>query len=465
MSLANSDVPSFTEFDPSLIKWQARFTHDIWNKFDYSKGAHQVLASGSVGSAKSLACIHSYVKHLVKFPKSTGLLGRVVLGDLKDTSIKLMLDHMEGDFVEGEHYEFNRSKQQFEFFNGSISLSRSWHKKNFKQFRSLKLSIAFIEELTENDNVFWPAYTAILERIGRLPHVPMNLVMAATNPDGTSHPAYSHFIDATNQNEFRHVYYSLTSDNPFLADWYIENLKDNLTEKEVLRQLYGQWIDLDTEKVYYAYTAEKNYKDREYIIDPRLPIDIFHDFNIGHGKPMSCGVGQYKHGNYHVFKEYVVHGARTYDIMEEMANDGLFNHRNSFRIFGDASGKANDTRSKTTDWQIVEKFISNYQRPDQSFLQFEMNVPLSNPPIRKRHNLVNGKCENANGAVRFHVYKTAPISHEAMTKTGFKKGSTYLEDDSASHPYQHLGTAIGYWICKNESLVEESGSMVARGRR
>ena len=465
MSLANSDVPSFTEFDPCLIKWQARFVRDIWFKFDYTKGAHQVLASGSVGSAKSLACINTYLKHLLTFPKATGLLGRLTLGDLKDTSIKLLLDHMEGDLVEGTHYEYNRSKQQFEFLNGSVSLSRSWHKKNFKQFRSLKLSIGFIEELTENDDNFWPAYTAILERLGRLPHVPMNLMMGATNPDGTSHPAYTHFIDPTNHNEFRHVYYSLTSDNPFLPDWYIENLKENLTEKEILRQLYGQWVDLDTEKVYYAYSEEKNFRNREYQIDPNLPIDIMHDFNIGFQKPMSAAVAQYRNGNYHIFKEYVVQGARTNDIMEEMANDGLFNYRNSFRIFGDASGKNNDTRSISTDYSLISKFLSNYQRPDQSYLNFALHIPTKNPPIRKRHNLVNGKCENANGATRFYIYKTAPTAHHGMIKTGFKKGSNYLEDDSAQHPYQHITTAIGYYICKNENMQEQKQSRVARGRR
>lgn len=465
MSLATSNIPSFVEFDPSIIRWQAKFTYDIWNKFDYSIGVHQTLATGSVGSAKSIVCIHNYLKHLTKFSKARGLLGRVVLADLKGSSIRMLLDHMEGDFVEGHDYEYNRSEQKFTFFNGSTSESSSWHKKNFKQWRSKFYSVVFIEELTENDDEYWPAYTAILERMGRLSHVPMNLIMSATNPDGTSHPAYSHFIDATVNDPLRHVYYSLTGDNPFLPSWYIENLKENLTEKEALRQLYGQWVDLDTEKVYYAYSTEKNFRDREYQIDPNLPIDIMHDFNIGFGKPMSCAVGQYRNGNYHIFKEYVVQGARTADIMEEMANDGLFKYRNNFRIFGDASGKDNDTRSIKTDYSIISKFLSNYQRPDQSYINFTMHIPTKNPPIRKRHNLVNGKCENANGSVRFYIYKTAPTAHQGMIKTGFKKGSQYLEDDSAKHPYQHITTAIGYYIYKNEELVKMGSSIVARGRR
>lgn len=461
----SGDVPSFTDFDPFLIKWQGQFTNDIWNNYDYSKGVHQVLASGSVGSAKSLACVHNYLKVLLTFEKAGGLMGRLTMPDLKDTSIKLLLDHMEGDLVEGEDYEFNRTKQSFLFSNGSISLSRTWHKKNFKQFRSLKLNVAFIEELTENNEEHWPAYLSIMERLGRLPQIPMNLMLCATNPDSTSHPAFSYFIDPANRNSLKHVHFSLTEQNPFLPDFYIENLKDVLTSKEILRQLHGQWVDLDTEKVYYAYTEAKNYRDKEYTVDTNLPLDIFHDFNIGFEKPMSCGVGQYRNGNYHIFKNYVVQGARTEDIMEEMANDGLFEHGNSFRVFGDASGKNNDTRSIKTDYTIIEKFLSNYQRKNQSYLQFELCIPTKNPPIRKRHNLVNGKCENANGATRFYIYKTAPICHESMIKTSFKKGSNYLEDDGGKHPYQHIGTAIGYYLVENERLIENSDSKVVFSRR
>lgn len=52
-----------------------------------------------------------------------------------------------------------------------------------------------------------------------------------------------------------------------------------------------------------------------------------------------------------------------------------------------------------------------------------------------------------------------------MIKSSFKKGSSYLEDDSAHHPYQHVGTAIGYWLVENERIVDNSGSKVVFSRR
>ena len=77
-------------------------------------------------------------------------------------------------------------------------------------------------------------------RVGRLPHIKTNLSLSATNPDSPSHWVYKYFI--TSDNPMRHVYYSITEDNPFLPDWYIEQLKSTLDPKMAARMLRGEWI-------------------------------------------------------------------------------------------------------------------------------------------------------------------------------------------------------------------------------
>jgi hypothetical protein len=192
--------------------------------------------------------------------------------------------------------------------------------------------------------------------------------------------------------------------------------------------LEGQWTEIDEERVYYNYDRARNFINDKWEINPAFPIDISHDFNIGEGKPMSATVSQYIDNVFHFKKVYAIHGARTNDILDEMADDGLFEHQNKFRIFGDASGKARDTRSIKSDYDLIRQFVANYQRKNGSKLDFEMLVPLSNPPVRSRHNLVNSHFLDANGHIKLYVYSEAEMLDEGFRLTKLKKGGNYIED-------------------------------------
>lgn len=445
---------SFTTFDPFKIRWQGEAIRKIWREFDYSKGVHEILLSGSVGSAKSIFMTHNIIKHVVSFEKARACIGRLSRPDLKQTLVADISDHIEGDFVEGEDYEFNQTDLKWSFANGSEIISRSWHDKKFKKFRSLRLSALGIEEITENTGDYWDFYDALYQRVGRLPHVPMNFAMAATNPDSRSHPVYKKLILGSERDPLKHVFYSITTDNPFLPDWYVKNLMENMTPIDVERLINGKWVDDPKGGVYWNYLTERNYRNESYIFDLNLPIDIMHDFNIGEGKPMSAAVGQVKDGVFHIAKTYLVSGADTNEIIEEMESDGIFERQTYFRVFGDASGKNRDTRSKTTDYEIIRERLSRYRREDKSKIHFEMCFRKSNPPIRKRHNRVNAQFCNYEGRVKLYIYKDAADADEGFRMTKLKKGGQYLEDDSFDK--QHVTTAIGYYVVEVTDANERS---------
>jgi hypothetical protein len=171
---------------------------------------------------------------------------------------------------------------------------------------------------------------------------------------------------------------------------------------------------------------------------------------------MSAAVSQWDEiaDHFHFFQEAVVDGARTEDIMEELAGQGLFENRNKFIVHGDASGKHSDTRSKVTDYDIIRKFLANYRRKDGTPLEFEIQVPLSNPPVRTRHNTMNGYLMNSLGEARLFVYASSPIMDEGLRLTKLKPGGQYLEDDSKR--FQHVTTAAGYTVM-NAKLFAERG--------
>jgi hypothetical protein len=175
---------------------------------------------------------------------------------------------------------------------------------------------------------------------------------------------------------------------------------------------------------------------------------------------MSATVSQFIDGIFHFKKVYAIQGARTNDILEEMAFDGLFEHQNKFRIFGDASGKSRDTRSIKSDYDLIRQFVANYERKNKTKVEFEILVPLSNPPVRTRHNLVNSHFLNANGQIRLFVYNEAEMLDEGFRLTKLKKGGNYVEDDSIAS--QHCTTAAGYMLFYLTTLLRPIRGAYAR---
>lgn len=260
----------------------------------------------------------------------------------------------------------------------------------------------------------------------------------------------------SDKNPRRYVFYSVTTDNPFLPKHYVDSLLEDLDPKMTERMIYGKWIEIAEEVVYYQYSSANNYIDREYIPDPKHPIYIGFDFNIGEGKPLSSCMMQYIDDQLHIYGEAVIDGLRTYDNCVELANKGYLDVPTKYYVCGDAAGKHRDTRNNRSDYDIISKFLSMYEQPTRKLIDYEMRVPLSNPAIRKRHNLVNAYCLNATGKRRLFVYKGAPTADKGLRLTKLKKGSS-IEDDSKR--YQHITTAIGYTlhsISVNKARIKSS---------
>lgn len=439
-----SGTPSLTEFDPSIIPYQLKVINQV-RGFDYSKGVLEILLSGSFGSAKSLLMAHIGITHVMLNKRARLCLCRRAMPDLKDTIYRKILDHMEGVLIEGVHYEKNDNRASIQYYNGSSIMSRSWHDKNYKKFRSIELTAALIEEVTENSTIEFAAfYKELFARVGRIPGIKENFIIGATNPDAPSHSAYEYFILSKNPN--RKVFYSRTDENPFLPKTYIEQIKAGLTQQEIRRYIWGEWVEIKSEVVYYAYDADKSAVLKDYKVNLKKPIYISYDFNIGDGKPMSLCLSQYIDGNFYFFDEIVIFSARTLDTLEELNARGWLDYPCQYIIHGDATGKRRDTRSIHSDYEIITTFLANL-RNKFGDINFMVDVPVSNPPVRQRHSLVNGQLKNSYGIVSVYL---DPVKCKMLDKgfrlTKLKKGGAYIEDDS--DPWQHITTSAGYHICR-----------------
>lgn len=444
---------SFTNFDPSRIRWQDEALDFILGA-DYSLGTWEFLLSGAVGSAKTTLGAHLAVRHCMDNVGARCMIGRAARPDLKRTIYQEIVEHLDDEHLtEGVHYKTRDSTCEIKFPPWKSEMVPGfWVDKKYGRFRSMKLSMILLEELTETKNDGAGFYKELFARLNRVNNYRgPNLLVAMTNPDSPIHWAYERWW--TNATPLRKVFYSRTADNPFLPPSYIHNLRESFTPIEAERMLEGKWRELNQERIYYQYDTAINFrKDTSYQWDPSLPVDLMFDFNIGFGKPMSAAVGQVRarpdgRKEYHVAAAILIDGARTGAMIEEIANRGFLDKGSFVRVHGDASGKSADTRNIKSDYDIIKQFLAKYRkggRDEGPPIAFEMRVPLANPPMRDRHNMVNACCMNANKFVGLYLYKDAVDADLGFRLTNFKKGALLTEDDSFRQ--QHVTTAIGYWI-------------------
>jgi hypothetical protein len=241
--------------------------------------------------------------------------------------------------------------------------------------------------------------------------------------------------------EFDEVMYATTYDNPYLPKGFVERLKAQYSEPMFQRMCLSQWVSLYTGLLYKAFSRALHVS-LEADFDPALPVLWTHDFNIGQDKPISSTFAQIKKGvdgkgnvrpELHFFDEIVIDSADTNDVAQECkGKEWLPRMQNKMIIYGDASGKAKDTRSKKSDYIILAENGFSIQK-----------VPLQNPPIRDRHNSVNGMLKNAEGDVRLKVHPRCKTLIKGFETTKAKKGAQYIEDETRE---QHITTAAGYLI-------------------
>jgi hypothetical protein len=392
-------------------------------------------------------------------PGAALLLGRKALPDIKDTIYRDITEMLTCEQLEeGRDYKTVDTRGQVYFRNGSKIFARSWSDRKYKKLGSLKISAAIIEELAENDDEDEKAYDFILMRVGRLPNVPHKWVMSLTNPDEPDHWAYKRLISKPTQ--YRRIYKSKLRDNPYLDEHYEARLRETLDPMLAKRMVDGEWISIKGKSIYRSYTQAEHYKTTPYIVDPRMDIRLSFDFNVAENKPMSAIAAQYSIDHFHFFREFVVHGIDTQQLMEEIAATGFLNQEcRQFTINGDATGKSRSSKSLKSDYDFIREFLTAYRRPDGKGLTFHLDIPTINPPIKTRHNQVNAYLKNSNGKVRVTVYN-CPVADEGFRLTKLKKGADYIEDDSK--PYQHVCCSAGYLICAATRAIENQFDILGR---
>jgi hypothetical protein len=159
------------------------------------------------------------------------------------------------------------------------------------------------------------------------------------------------------------------------------------------------------------------------------------DFNVD---PMCSVVAQISDGTVRVLTEIVLSRATTSEACEEFHNR-YPKHEAGICVYGDASGAHLQTTG-TTDYQVVREFFRSAGYPSVRY-----KVPRSNPQVRERVGLVNGKLKSASGERHLVIDKKCPELIKDLEQVSYKPDSNVIDKDK-DPKRTHLSDALGYLI-------------------
>lgn len=185
------------------------------------------------------------LKNSIRYPKSRWLIGRSVLKTLKDTTLNSFFDVCKHQGLNaGQHYTYNAQSNIITIFNGSTILLKDLEQypsdPNFDELGSLEITGAFVDEVNQITEKAWNIVRSRirykLDEFGLIPKM-----LGTCNPDKgfIYQNFYKPYKDGTLDPEKAFIQ-ALVTDNPFISQYYIENLKslDRISKE---RLLYGNW--------------------------------------------------------------------------------------------------------------------------------------------------------------------------------------------------------------------------------
>ncbi len=229
--------------------------------------------------------------------------------------------------------------------------------------------------------------------------------------------------------------------------WKVHPLKDKVWYEEQKLRRPPEDVAAEIDIDYAASITGKAYGSFKYDIhcaepypeyNPELPISLECDFNIN---PMSWALCHEKDGDDHYFNEIVIKGDTRTEYAAIEFRDRFKDHINKeLTIYGDATGKHGSTKSKESDYQIIERILSiEYNKEGWQIVK---QVKSANPPIRERINATNKRLCDWENDNKNHIHINpvkCPTIVDSFEQTQ-RKGDGIDKTDNV----EHITDAIGY---------------------
>lgn len=380
--------------------------------------------SGPIGSGKSQALCQEAIRMTFLNPGRMGLLGAPTFPMLRDATQAALLEALEENGIE---FELRKAENLLVMRDtGSKILFRSLD--DFERLRGTNLAWFGVDELTYTPAEAW------LRLEGRLrdPLAKVLCGFAVWTPKGFDW-VYERFL-ANPVKGYEAVVAAPFENRHLLArvpDFY-ERLKSSYDERFYQQEALGEYLNLSSGRVYYAFDRRKHLERAE--ADRNRPLLWALDFNVN---PMCSIVAQRNGDRLAVLDEIVLKRASTQDACAEFERR-FGRHLAGLEVYGDASGARMQTAG-STDYRIITEFLRSNGYPHT------MRVPRSNPAVRDRITTMNSMLESMDGEVRLKIHPQCKELIKDLEQVSYQENTAMI--DKVSDPERtHLSDALGYLL-------------------
>lgn len=251
-------------------------------------------------------------------------------------------------------------------------------------------------------------------------------------------------------------------DNAFLDADYIKHLTERVVANENLYRVYvlGQWGRATTGGEFYKCFRHTKHATMELEYTPDAALHISFDFNVN--PYITCAVFQIEmvpavmNGKIELQPERKISKqideltlAHPRNTTRELCREFVRRyqaHKSGLFIYGDPSGKAEDTRAEKgwNDFTIIEKELAHYKPT--------MRVATKAPPVVMRGNFINTVFESNFSNLEFLISSTCKNTirdflylKEASDGTKLKEKEKDTETGVTFEKYGHLSDAADYF--------------------
>lgn len=394
-------------------------------KFFTSTKRQKALVSG-FGGGKSFIFLRETLKNHISLKTRDGKSNGWILYPTYDLAEEIFVDPFI-DLLEdaGIVYDYNIAKHKFITQYGIIKI---YQLQKPQRIVGSNLTFVGIDEFdVESEKNCRIAYN---KAIARLRGNETPVLYITTTPEGFKE---TYRIFGENPSIEKELIQAKTTDNPHLPESYVKSLYENYDPKLIKQYVDGQFVNVTQGQVYYMFDRTLNHTDYQY--NKQLDLQLTVDFNVN---PMvwelSQEVGEYDY----VFDEIMKHNTNTIEMAQEVAE--RYGKYTRYILYGDYSGTGRDTRSRTTDYEIIQQILPN------------CDVRIKpNPPVVDRVNAVNGRLCNANNE-RHLLINTKVCTHltKDFEQVVYKEGKR--EIDKSNIERTHSSDNVGYMIEYKHSL-------------
>ena len=373
--------------------------------FVFAKEKFAMLLGG-IGSGKSHAGAVFVIKESLDDPKPNGLITANTYKQLTNATLTTLFKLCDEYAIE---YKYNQNK-------GWIDIEGAhWYVyslDNYDNLRGIEVGRFYADELRD------ASYEAFSVMLGRLRDKRAKKLSGriTTTPNGYDY-LYDYFVGDKKTPEFK-IIHARSFDNKYLPDGFVDTLKASYDDKVYRQEVLGEFINIQSGRIYYAFDRDKHVKPTKY--NPAYPIYIGNDFNVN---PMTAAIGQIINNVVHIFDEIFLADSNT----PEMGNRIRLKYGTNLTIIPDSTGNKRTTASPTgkSDIQILK--------------DFGFNVQTSGNPYRvDRYNTVNNLLEKNRIIIDASCVKLIKDLEQVSYKEGFNT------PDTSDSSLTHISDAMGY---------------------